>query len=269
MKMKVLLGIVIFLVIIIVYNYIQISKFSVNELVFNSNKLNNDLRITQVTDYHGNSLIDGDLLIDDIKRFDPHLIVLTGDIIDYKTKDIVGTLNLVKRMYDINNNTFFVIGNHELRNGKGNEFISKLENMGITILDDENTVLKVNGENINIIGLSFFATKEDYESAINGVNDENYTLLLSHSPNRPISYLSEIEDLVLSGHTHGGQVRLPLIGAILAPGQGYFPKYDKGTFELGNTTLYIDSGLGNSVLPIRLFNRVQISNITIKATVAN
>ncbi len=60
-------------------------------------------------------------------------------------------------------------------------------------------------------------------------------------------------------------MRLPFIGAIIAPGQGYFPKYDKGIFELGNNTiLYIDSGLGNSVFPIRAFNRIQISNITIK-----
>ncbi len=77
--------------------------------------------------------------------------------------------------------------------------------------------------------------------------------MLSHSPNRPISYSEGIEDLILSGHTHGGQVRLPFIGAILAPGQGYFPKYDKGIFHLDNTILYIDSGLGNSVFQLDFF----------------
>ncbi|MCF6465949.1 phosphoesterase, partial [Clostridium sp. Cult2] len=63
--------------------------------------------------------------------------------------------------------------------------------------------------------------------------------------------------------THGGQVRLPIIGAIISPGQGLFPKFDKGVFKINKTILYIDSGLGNSILPIRFFNRVQISNITI------
>jgi len=150
-----------------------------------------------------------------------------------------------------------------LRNIRGDEFISKLKDIGITILDNENTALNVNEDAISIAGLSFFATEDDYLAAINGV-DGNFTILLSHSPNRPISYLSGVEDLILSGHTHGGQVRLPIIGSIVAPGQGFFPEYDKGTFELSNTIIYIDSGLGNSVFPIRLFNRVQISNITIK-----
>ncbi len=89
--------------------------------------------------------------------------------------------------------------------------------------------------------------------------------MLSHSPNRPMAYTTGLEDLILSGHTHGGQVRLPIIGSIVVPGQGFFPKYDKGIYELENTTLYIDSGLGNSLLPpLRLFNRIQISNIIIK-----
>ena len=70
-------------------------------------------------------------------------------------------------------------------------------------------------------------------------------------------------DLMVSGHTHGGQIRLPFIGPIIAPGRGLFPKYDKGIIEIEDTILYIDSGLGNRLVPIRLFNRVQISNIMI------
>lgn len=76
--------------------------------------------------------------------------------------------------------------------------------------------------------------------------------------------LSGKEDLILSGHTHGGQIRLPLIGAVVAPGQGFFPEYDKGIFRINDTILYIDSGLGNSAAPIRAFNPVQISNIIIE-----
>lgn len=264
MKMKILLAAVVFLIALFIYNYIQISKFYVNQPTFHSSKLNEDLKITQITDFHGNTLIDKEKLMKEVKEFNPHIIVFTGDMIDFKTDDIEGTLDLIQRMYEINNNTFFIIGNHELRNKKGHEFISGLESIGVTVLDNEEKIMKINEEEINIIGLSFFATKDDYESTIEGINENNFILLLSHSPNRPMSYLSGIEDLILSGHTHGGQVRLPIIGPIIAPGQGLFPEYDKGSFELGNTILYIDSGLGNSLFPIRFFNRVQISNITIK-----
>ena len=97
------------------------------------------------------------------------------------------------------------------------------------------------------------------------ISEKEYNLLLSHSPNKPINYLNKNIDLILSGHTHGGQVRIPIIGGVLAPGQGLFPKYDKGLYKIGNTSLYIDSGLGNSLLPIRMFNRVQISNIEVLA----
>lgn len=74
-------------------------------------------------------------------------------------------------------------------------------------------------------------------------------------------------DIILSGHTHGGQVRLPLVGTVIAPGEGLFPKFDKGMFNLNNgSLLYIDSGVGTSKLPIRLLNRSQMSLIKIVGT---
>lgn len=258
----------ILLVLIFIYNFIEISRLYVNKPIIHSSKLSQDLRITQISDFHGNRLMDRHKLIDKIIEFNPHIVVLTGDMIDHKTEDIGFVLNLIKGIQEVNNNIFFVIGNHELRNPKGDIFISKLKEIGIILLDNENSVIKVNEDNMNIIGLSFFASKEDYEKTTEEIDNNNFTLLLSHSPNRPIDYASGKEDLILSGHTHGGQVRLPLIGAIVAPGQGFFPEYDKGIFELGDTKLYIDSGLGNSVFPIRFFNRVQISNITVK-TIGN
>lgn len=264
MRMKIVFSLVVFLLSLLIYNYSQISKFYVNKPIFYNDKLKEALRISQITDYHGNYLINKDKLLKEIKKFNPHIIVLTGDIIDHKTEDIDKTLNLVEGLYEINNNIFFVIGNHELRNKKGHELISALEKIGVTVLDNENISLVANEDRINIVGLSFFASMEDYKLALEGVKEDNFTLLLSHSPNRPLDYISGVEDLILAGHTHGGQVRLPIIGAIVAPGQGLFPKYDKGTFEIGTTILYIDSGLGNSLYPIRLFNRVQISNITIR-----
>jgi hypothetical protein len=254
----------VFFAALFIYNYMQISRFFVSKPVFYSSKLNKEIRITQISDYHSNSLINKDELLKEIESFNPHIIALTGDIIDKRTNDMDSAIDLVNRLYNINPNVFFVIGNHELNNIQGHRFISKIKEIGVTLLDNESKVLELDQERINIVGLSFPADKEVYEKAMEDINREDYTLVLSHSPDKLVSFISGKEDLVLAGHTHGGQIRLPVVGAIIGHEQGLFPKYDKGIFKLGKTTLYIDSGLGNSFLPIRLFNRVQISNITIK-----
>jgi len=252
------------LLILFVYNYIQVSKFHINRPVFYSSKLTKDLRITQISDYHCNSLIDKEQLIKEVEDFNPHIIALTGDILDKRASHMDLSIDLVKRLYKINPNVFFVIGNHELKNPRGHKFISKIKEIGVNLLDNESKVLELGPDKLNIVGLSFTAYKEEYKKAMEDVNNSNFTLLLSHSPDRLVSFISGKEDLILAGHTHGGQIRLPLIGAVLGHEQGLFPKYDKGVFKLRQTILYIDSGLGNTFLPIRFLNRVQISNITVK-----
>ena len=264
MKMKWVLIIGTLLVCVLIYNHIQISKFYVNKPVLYSSKLSKELRITQISDYHANYRINKDKLLRDIREFDPHIIVLTGDLIDSRTKDIEPTLELIKDVFSINNNVFYVNGNHELGCILGDEFMSSLKAMGVNLLENTGEIINIDGERINICGVGFYISQKDYKNSLEGIDDKNFTILLSHSPNRPLYYMTGREDLIISGHTHGGQVRLPFLGAIIAPGQGYFPKYDKGVFKIGDTLLYIDSGLGNSVFPIRFFNRVQISNITIK-----
>lgn len=262
--MKIIPILLLLILIFLIYNHIQISKIYINRTILNSPKLNKELRLTQISDYHNNYRIDENQLLDEIKSFNPHIILLTGDIIDSKTKDVNPVVNLIERIKAINPRIYFVRGNHEIGCKYEDEFISKLKGIGITILDNENQLIDIDGEKINICGVGFYINRRDYGKALEGIDEKNFTLMLSHSPNRPIVYSTGLEDLILSGHTHGGQVRLPIIGAIVVPGQGFFPKYHKGLYELENTLLYIDSGLGNSLLPLRLFNRVQISNIIIK-----
>lgn len=92
-----------------------------------------------------------------------------------------------------------------------------------------------------------------------------YRILLSHAPERFDSYVEAGFDLVLAGHAHGGQFRLPLLGGLYAPGQGVFPKYDSGIFAIGRTDMVVSRGIGNSVIPVRFANRPEVILIVLKA----
>lgn len=255
--------IIIFFISLLIYNYDQISKPSINKINIKSKKIKQTIKLTQITDFHSNYRINLDRLFQSIKQYGPNIILLTGDIVDHKTEDFNIALDLIKRTKKITENVFFVAGNHENRNVHYKTLHEEMLKLGVTILENNSKILEINGEKINIAGVEFTVNQEEYIDTLNKMDPNNFTLLLSHSPTKPIEYLTGKEDLILSGHTHGGQVRLPLIGAIIAPGQGLFPKHDKGIIEMGDTTLYIDSGLGNSAYPIRLFNPVQITNIMI------
>lgn len=264
MKIKIL--ILILLIILLLYFFIEIKFFKINKVILNSEKITEDINIVQITDFHDNNHINKEKLIKEIGKIQPDLIFLTGDIIDANTENIVPTLNLIEELTNITNRIYFVWGNHENRNELGSEFVKSIEKIGVNVLNNENVNVKINSDEINICGVEFYLDRDDYENAMQEIDSGKYTILLSHSPNRPLYYTRGVEDLIVSGHTHGGQFRLPIIGAIVVPGQGYFPKYDKGLYSLENGFLYIDSGLGNSVLPIRFLNRVQISNIIIKSS---
>lgn len=264
MKIKrILLTIIFILILLYLYNYKQISQVYINKLKISSKKLKKPLKITQISDFHSNELVDLDKLFIEIKGFNPDIIVLTGDLIDYKTRDLSLAFEVIERAKSVTSRIFFVSGNHETNHILSYDLYNEMVNRGISVLDESTEILNIDNNLINIMGVPFFADESHFIKAYKNIENEGYNLLLSHSPNRPIRFLDNRVDLILSGHTHGGQVRLPIIGAIIAPGQGLFPKYDKGIFELGDTILYIDSGLGNSVANLRLLNRIQITNIEI------
>lgn len=249
------------LLILIIYNLYQISSYKIERISLTSKKLKKSLRLVQITDFHSSRFINLNRLARDISKVDPDIIVLTGDIIDGRKRSLKEALNLVSKLSDLAIDSYFVMGNHEYRNPKLDLFIDSLRAQGIKILDNE--LVKIGEGAINLAGINFGLDREDYDELISFMDEDSYNILLSHSPKYPIEYGLNREDLVLSGHTHGGQVRLPFLGAVLSPSEGFFPEYDKGLYEIGKTVLYIDSGLGSSLLPLRILNRVQISIIDI------
>ena len=259
MTIKRIILIVLLLILMLIYNYIQISKFYTNNVKLSSNKLSKSLKITQISDFHSNGYINLNELFKKIGEFEPDLIVITGDLIDKNTEDLGLAIEVLEESKKISTNVYFVSGNHEASNSLSYELYNVLRELDIKHMDFKVKKLTINGNNINIFVLLCY--EDDLTCYIIRLVKE-IIIYSTHSPNKPINYINENIDFILSGHTHGGQVRLPIIVNFIT-WEGLLPKYDKGLYKIGNTTLYIDSGLGNSVLPIRMFNRVQISNIEV------
>ncbi|WP_099187242.1 metallophosphoesterase [Tepidibacter mesophilus] len=260
--------IVLTLLILCSYIYSQVIGIKVNKVNIYSDKIFSDLsiRILQISDIHNRNLNNTNLLYY-VKKSNIDMIVLTGDIIDAKTEDFEQIYSFLDSLISINPNVYFVSGNHEWRNSSKDEFMDCLRDKNLIDLNNSNTVFEKNNIKINLCGIDDpYTNHENTYSALKNINPQHFTVLLSHSPNVIMKYKYINSDLILCGHTHGGQTRLPLIGGLIAPGQGLFPKYDKGLYELDNSKLiYIDSGVGTSSLPIRFLNKSQISLIVVQS----
>ena len=228
--------------------------------------LDHRLKILQISDYHDSPSIDiKERVLSILKAERPDLVVITGDLLDERRTVSLKNIDLlVTEMAEINNDIYFVTGNHEWGNRNKNTLIKRLNNLGIRVLNNSSTVFEKENIQCNIVGIDdFYTHHSDLRKAFDGVDKSLYTILLSHAPDVAWREKPPV-DIILSGHTHGGQIRFPLLGAIIAPGQGLMPRYDKGLFHMDNKFfLYIDSGLGTSRIPVRFLNRSQISVITI------
>ena len=248
--------------------------FKVEKVTIHTEKLvdSTNLRILQISDMHDLKLRSiHKRIIKTVKELQPNIIVLTGDLIDRRTKDFRSIYSFLDRLITTNVPIYFVMGNHEWANLRMEAFLTELQKREIISLSNENCKIKIRGQHINLVGVDDAATEhEDLEMAYSNIDENNYTILLSHSPYIINKYPSLTADLVISGHTHGGQIRFPIVGAVVSPGEGFFPKLDKGVFAWGKgQKLYVDSGLGTSTLPIRFLNQSQISLINIKGTIRN
>lgn len=266
-KRKILLFTMVTAVLLIIVKvYLDTNTFKVNKLQFYSNKIPVDkaVHILQITDVHNKVFGENnEALIQSIEDLNPDMIVLTGDLIDRKTTEFHHMLALVEELTSLQEHVFFVTGNHEWENPNKEGFLKGLEERGVKMLNNENSELTINQVKLNLVGIDDSSMNHDnVKEAFAGLNNDRYTILLSHSPTIVEKERSLAADLILSGHTHGGQVRLPLLGALVSPDEGLFPTYDKGTYSMhSNQFLYIDSGLGTSVAPIRFLNQAQMSMI--------
>lgn len=241
------------------YNKNQTNVPRVREVFLASDQLKNDLRITQISDFHNHKNMNPKEIRKKVEEYDPHFIAFTGDLISENTTDFIHAIALVKTLVDTGIPCYYVYGNHEFHNPNRREFFQTLQALGVKQLNNETVYLEEH--DLYLTGLTWAVSTEQYKETVQ--KQHSYHVVLCHSPSDILPTGGQNADLILCGHTHGGQVRLPGIGAIVIPTQGFFGAYDKGLFQLGDAILYIDSGLGNTRLDLRAFNPIQFSNVTI------
>lgn len=210
-------------------------------------------KIAQVSDLHNSPL--WEQTIELLREAEPNMIMITGDLVDSRNPDIDTAIAFIQEAAQIAD-CFYITGNHEARLPEEdyNRLISVMDQYGVSVLDNREVKAHRGGQYISLVGHSWGSTENIGDLS----TFDGYTILLTHQPEGFVDYVSGGYDLVLTGHVHGGQIRLPLIGGLYAPGQGLFPKYDSGMYTRGDTDMYVSRGIGNSSFPIRFNNQPEV-----------
>ena len=257
------------LAIVLLYFIWQTNDLTVSRYTYQNKKINGmpgGYKICQISDLHNKVFgKNQSRLLRHITKEQPDLIVITGDIIDDYHTDVPNALKLTNRLTTIAP-VYYVTGNHEhhAKPEAYTELLEGLERGGVTVLLDEAQKIQLEGGSFYIIGLDDDSRLDKTLPRLVSELDENaFKILLVHRPELFEAYASTGVDLIFAGHAHGGQIRLPFIGGLYAPGQGFFPKYTCGLYTLGDSTMVVSRGLGNSI-PGRVNNRPDLVFVTLE-----
>lgn len=248
------------------------TALQLNTYTITSNKIPDEFsgfKIAHVSDLHCSQIGKGNhILLAMLEDAQPDIIAITGDLFDSEksgTQD--ESIHFVSQAVKIAP-CYYVTGNHEARFTDSDALKKQLKSIGVIVLDDSAVEYTLNESSIYVLGINDPSYETGYlfgdsASVANNklkplVNGEHFQLLLSHRPELFEVYCENGIDLVLSGHAHGGQFRLPFVGGLFAPNQGFFPEYDSGLYSDGQTHLIVSRGIGNSRFPFRFNNRPEI-----------
>lgn len=231
-------------------------------------------KIVQLSDLHGHEYGEGsgDLLAM-VARESPDLIVLTGDLIDQK-----GQLEMIPPLaqgLSAIAPAYYITGNHEwaLKKDTVAALKSLLAQCGVTPLTNQYEILERDGERMVLAGVedpngyADHTTPQELYARIQEEAPGRFTLLLAHRNDRFEEYAAAGYDFIMSGHGHGGIVRLPFVGGLVGTGRRFFPDWTSGLYTLGDSTLFVSRGLGNNTVPFqgfRLFNRPELAVVTLR-----
>lgn len=252
--------------------YYNTFTLKITETTIESEKISDPVRIVQITDLHGSCFgKDNSRLIEKIEKQNPDFIVATGDM--YSFHDEKGEQTAIKLLSELakNHRVYFVNGEHDY-NFNNDNYTDALSENGVRVLDYENENITVGETELCLYGISNASYSPTFDLANEFTLEKSkFNILLAHIENFD-AFSSFGIDLSICGDTHGGQVRLPFIGAVQNKGI-WFPEissnsaaaYTKGLYERGEAYLFISSGLGNYPIPVRFMNRPEIAVINLKS----
>lgn len=231
-------------------------------------------KIVQLSDLHDAKFGENHQdVVNEVKSIGPDAIFITGDFVDRNRYKLEQSLILLEELQHVAP-IYYVTGNHEISTNDVARIKEGLQQFGVRILSDEVEIITSDkNESIAIGGVEdpLSSTLEDEEavevaiiSAFDNLPTDMFKILLSHRPELFDTYVNNQIDITFSGHAHGGQFRIPGVGGLLSPGQGVFPKLTSGIHEKDGSRLVVSRGLGNSIMPVRLFNQPEIVVVTLK-----
>lgn len=232
-----------------------------------SPKLTAEVRLAVVTDFHSSD--NADDVVAMVASCAPDAVLLVGDLFDDDTQNrpTERTLSLMQQL-SAQYPCYYVSGNHEAWTGEMDALYQQTEEAGVTVLRMSSGVLTVRGQRIALCGIPdpyemVFSgapdTEEQLRQALEDVDSADFTVLLAHRPELLAKYAQFPLDLVVSGHAHGGQVRIPgVLNGLYAPNQGWFPKLAGGAYTQDGTTLIVSRGLAVRTRLPRIFNRPEV-----------
>lgn len=223
-------------------------------------------KIIQISDLHNKYF--GEQILNKIKKENPDMIVITGDLLDSRHPNVESILLLLEDLLRIAP-VYFVSGNHEARFDDIDEIKKEFRELGVIVLENNTIEIVQNKSSFTLIGLEdqMFSDVKEFQHNLEYLcsNNELFSILLTHRPEYFEMYSEHDVDLILTGHAHGGQFRIPIINkGLFTPWEGMFPKYTQGIHQKNNTQMIISRGLGPSKCPLRLFNRPELVVITLE-----
>lgn len=229
------------------------NRLVVRHYQIETDKVTETVRLLVVSDLH--SCVYGENqreLLDAVEAEDPDLVLLPGDIVD----DVLPEDNAWTVLAALAEKwpCCYVTGNHEWWSGEAERICREMEGLGIYVLRNDCVELTIKGQTFTVYGIDDPESGEDH--LLDASAGRGYSILLAHRPERIGEYLQYPYDLIVSGHAHGGQWRLPgLINGLYAPNQGLFPQYAGGRYDFGQQVFLVSRGLARESTRIpRLFN---------------
>ena len=260
---KKILILILIIIILIPFCLYQNKHLVITTYTYESEKLGADLdgyRIVQISDLHNAEFgKENKKLLETIRSCSPDIIIITGDLVDSTHTNVERAVAFVKEAVKIAP-VYYVTGNHEywLDPSENEQMMQGILAAGAYDLDDEAVRIEKGDSSFLLVGLDDQHLSDETLKNLLQEQKNELSIVLAHEPQYLQNYANAEADLVLTGHAHGGQIRLPFVGGIVAPDQGFLPEYTSGQYNSADTEMIVSRGLGNSIIPVRLFNYPEV-----------